>query len=387
MYDNQYVHVLFNGMPSAFDRTRVVTYETYLNELFASEAFATDSRFRFDALADLRTHMREFGQVDENLLSRLRDRIGAVMETPPDIRVRFRSSSNAEDALEFNGAGLYDSTQACVADDLDGDASGPSICNAAKSGERGLSRALRRVWSSLWNFRAYEERAFYRIPNELPAMGILVSMAFADELANAVGTTGNPANRHDPRFVITAQIGDNSVVSPDPGTLPEKNILEMGENGEVVTIIRAAASTLVAPGEFVLSDRELEEFGALMAHVHEEFSVDPGEHSRDDIIFEMEFKKRADGRLAVKQVRPLLLTERGPLPPTFTLEIPAETTLCATFSAPSLSRTVREEYELKAELHLAGGASAMPTAIDTFAGNLIESLVLEFGSTSVIELL
>ena len=365
-----------NKMPSAFDSAREVTYEDYLKELFASEEFGTNSRFRFEALADLREHMRDLGQVDENLLARLRERISEVLGTPPERRVRFRSSSNVEDAIEFNGAGLYDSTQVCVADDLDGDTTGPSICNKTKNGERGVLRGLRRVWSSLWNFRAYEERAFYRIPNELVAMGILVNEAFVDELANGVATTGNPATRHDRRFVITAQLGNNSVVSPDPGSLPEKNILVMGENGEVVNIIRAVASTLVEAGEFVLSDLELKELGALMAHVRRELPVDPGEHSLEDILFEMEFKKRADGSLALKQVRPLLLSKRGPAPPTFALEIPAETTLCATFNAPSLSRTVTDEFELKAQLHLVGGVTELPTAIDEFSGNLIEKLVL-----------
>lgn len=364
-----------NTMPSAFDPAREVTYEEYLNELFANEEFATNSQFRFDVLADLREHMRNFGQVEENLLVRLRERIGEVLATPEEKRVRFRSSSNVEDAIEFNGAGLYDSTQVCVADDLDDDTSGPSICNQAKRGERGVSRALRRVWSSLWNFRAHEERAFYRIPNELAAMGILVSEAFVDELANGVATTGSPANRLDRRYVITAQKGDNSVVSPDPGSLPEKSILEMGEEGQVVNIIRAVASTLVPPGEFVLSDLELEELGALMWHVNRELPVDPGEHDREDILFEMEFKKRLDGSLAVKQVRPLLLSERGPAPPTFALEIPAETILCATFNAPSLSRTVLDEFELKARLHLFGGLTELPTAIDVFSGNLVEKLV------------
>jgi hypothetical protein len=126
-----------NRMPSALVADRKVTYEEYLLELFASEEFATNSRFRFDALADLRKHMRKFGRVDERLLAELRDRIAGFMGTPSETRVRFRSSSNVEDAIEFNGAGLYDSTQGCVADDLDSDSNGPSICNEIKSGERG----------------------------------------------------------------------------------------------------------------------------------------------------------------------------------------------------------------------------------------------------------
>jgi hypothetical protein len=365
-----------NKMPSAFDAARQVTYEEYLAELFTDEKFASDSQFRFKTLADLREHMRNHGVVDEDLLAQLRERIPIVMGTSNETRVRFRSSSNAEDAIEFNGAGLYNSTQGCVADDLDGDSTGPSICDGTKNGERGLSRALRRVWSSLWNFRAYEERAFYGIPNDLPAMAVLVSTAFDKEQANGVVFTGNPTNRHDPRYVVTAQKGDSSVVSPDPGTVPEKNVLEMGENGEVVNIIRAVASSLVEPGEFVLSDDELKELGALMWHINSEFPVDPGVHNREDIILDLEFKKQESGDLAVKQVRPFLLVERGPAPPTFALEIPADNVLCGTFNAPNLSRTVIDEFELKAQLHLVSGFTDLPTAIDRFAGIIVEKFVL-----------
>jgi hypothetical protein len=367
-----------NKMPSAFDAAREVTYEEYLNELFANGDFASNSQFRFTTLAALREHMRDFGVVDETLLAQLRERIGDVLGTPPETRVRFRSSSNAEDAIEFNGAGLYDSTQGCVADDLDGNTSGPSICNNTKNGERGLSRALRRVWSSLWNFRAYEERSFYGIPDELPAMAVLVSNAYINEDGSGVAFTGNPTNSLDPRFVITVQKGDHSVVSPEPGTLPEKNILEMGANGngEVINIIRAVPSSLVVPGEFVLTDDHLHQLGAVLAHIDNAFPVDPGVHHRDDIILDMEFKIEAGGELAIKQVRPFLLVERGPVPPTFALEIPRDTVFCGTFSGPNLSRNVIDEFELKAELHLVERVWELPTAIDRFNGNLVEKLIL-----------
>ncbi len=371
-----------NRLPSAIEPEREVTYEEYLQELLENERFVSDSQFRFQSLAVLREHMRDFGKVEESLVSNLHERIAEVMETPENVRVRFRSSSNAEDAVEFNGAGLYDSTQGCVADDLDGDAEGPSHCNASKKGERDLTRALKRVWSSLWNFRAFEERAFYRIDHTLPAMGVLVSEAFDSEQTNGVATTGNATNRLDPRYVITVQKDDHSVVSPEPGVLPEKNILEMSAGGEVTNIIRAVASTLVEPGEFVLSDAELRELGALMWHIDQHLSVDPGAHKRQDIVLEIEFKKRSTGELAVKQVRPFLLTERGPVPPVFELEIPANTVLCAKFDAPNLSRSVQDEAALKSQIHLIGGVTDLPGGIDQFSGKLVEKLV--FGQDRLV---
>ena len=43
-------------------------------------------------------------------------------------RLRFRSSTNAEDLEALSGAGLYDSKSGCIADDEDDDALGPSLC-------------------------------------------------------------------------------------------------------------------------------------------------------------------------------------------------------------------------------------------------------------------
>ena len=54
---------------------------------------------------------------------------------------RFRSSTNAEDLENFNGAGLYDS-------------------KAAKKNHKTktIDAAIKEVWASLWNFRAFNER-------------------------------------------------------------------------------------------------------------------------------------------------------------------------------------------------------------------------------------
>ena len=53
-----------------------------------------------------------------------------------------RSSTNAEDLSGFSGAGIY-----------------ASFLNVR--GAEALSHAIRDVWASVWNQRAYEERSFY----------------------------------------------------------------------------------------------------------------------------------------------------------------------------------------------------------------------------------
>ena len=65
----------------------------------------------------------------------------------PERKIRFRSSTNVEDTDQFTGAGLYDSHSGCLADDLDADSLGPCHCEPGEPGERGIFRALRRVYA------------------------------------------------------------------------------------------------------------------------------------------------------------------------------------------------------------------------------------------------
>jgi hypothetical protein len=360
-----------NSIPSELHPGESVTYEQYLDELFGDIEFQSNSRFRFAALETLRGHMREHGEVDPALIERLLTRIDETFGFATTTRVRLRSSSNVEDAIEFNGAGLYDSTSGCPADQLDGNTFGPSLCNPSENKERTISRALKKVWASLWNFRAHEERAFFRIPQDLAAMGLLVNRTFIDEAANGVAFTGNPTNPFDRRYVVTVQEGENSVVSPAPGVLAEQDILEL-RDGEVVSIVRAVESSLVPPGTRILSDQDLNELGELLWHIDRNFPVDLGNYAREEILLDLEFKKLATGELAVKQVRPLLVTSSEPTP-TFELEIPPGTLACGVFE---LSREPREELELKSMLRFAAGTIPLPSQTATFPAELFEEVVL-----------
>ena len=138
------------------------------------------------------------------------------------LTVRFRSSSNAEDGALFNGAGIYDSFSGCLADDLDDDSLGPSLCDADESRERGVCRALTKVWASLWNPKAYAERDFYGIDQSRAVMAVLVNERSEGELANMVAFSGNPLVRRDTRYLVNSQTGELPVVSPAPGMWPER---------------------------------------------------------------------------------------------------------------------------------------------------------------------
>ncbi len=369
-----------NRMPSALDPAREVTYEEHLLELFSSDEFQSNSEVRFAALDAFRDFARQHGEVDPALVERLVQRIGDVFGSTRT-SVRFRSSSNVEDALEFNGAGLYESTGVCADDTLDADDEGPSLCDASKSGERTIRRALKKVWTSLYTFRAYEERSFFGVPESdadglRVGMGILVSRAFLDEAANGVAFTGNLSNPLDRRYVVTVQVGEASVVQPEPGVLAEKDVLEV-LNGEVLGIIRPLqGSTLLPEGEWVLSDAELSELGRLMWHIDANFPLELGTHSRDEVLLDMEIKLEPDGSLAVKQVRPFLHSVPIPPTPSFELEIPPGSRACGVFHLAGSNRGLEDEYRLKSVVELRSGRFQLDTTRDTISLDLVDELRL-----------
>jgi phosphoenolpyruvate synthase/pyruvate phosphate dikinase len=290
-----------------------VTYEEYINRLESDLRFKTDSVIRRMRLAALRSHMARFGEVPEGLVADAQSRIIEVFGNTTT-KVRFRSSSNVEDALEFNAAGLYDSISGCVADDLDGNEGGYSRCDPQVDHELNVDRAIKRVWASLWNYRAYEEREYYQIPHSSAVMGILVTRAFPDEAANGVIFTGDPSGENPGTYVVNVQYGDTSVVQPDPGTSPEKDLLVM-QNGQVTQIIRVRGSSLLPEGEWVLTHDQLTLLGTVMADIDAEYPVNLGGYSRDEVLLDSEFKFEWDGSLFFKQIRPFLTSSparKGP---------------------------------------------------------------------------
>ena len=56
------------------------------------------------------------------------------------------------------------------------------------------SEEVRKVWASVWNWRAFEERAFWNIDHRAVRMGVAVHQAFPDEQVNGVMITRNIAD-------------------------------------------------------------------------------------------------------------------------------------------------------------------------------------------------
>lgn len=362
-----------NRIPAIDDPITEETYEEHIRGLLADPRFRSDGAFRRLALRRLRKHAREEGEVPTELVDRIRDRILDVFGDP-SVKVRFRSSSNAEDSPEFPGSGLYDSTSVCMPDELDDDENGPSRCDTSKKDERTILRGLRLVWMSLWNARAFEEREYFQIDHRRAAMAVLVTLAFPDEDANGVAFTGNPANREDHNFIVNVQLGDESVVSPGVGIEPEKDIIVM-RGDDVARTILVRSSSLAVPGQRVLSDDQLELLGTVIAQVEDPFldHFDLGSHSRENVLVDFEFKFQ-DGQLVIKQARPFLVEDSSSDGAIFVLEVPPDTQVCGQFQD---DRPLETEYRLKGSIRLAPGAISLPVRGGFIAADLIEQV--EYG--------
>ncbi len=282
-------------LPMGFYMDQMVDqgFQDRIEALHADEVFLGEGAYRREALDELREDIRA-SEVDPELVSALYDAI-VLAEGSDRVMVRFRSSSNAEDAVSFSGAGLYDSTSVCAADSFDDDDEGPSLCDPDQPDERTIERGLLKVWASLWRVGAWEERAWYGIDQLSLGMGILVDTRSKDEQANIVAFTGVPSDPEDERFLVNAQVGWLDVVSAESGVWPERSLLSLSSSGQVTGIERV---TETSEGGVVLEDERLEELGAALWQVQQVYPLEV------DAMLDTEWKVQEDGRLIIKQVRP-----------------------------------------------------------------------------------
>jgi hypothetical protein len=265
----------------------------------------------------------------------LKDAVIAVLQNPNygfDVnqKIRFRSSTNVEDSEQFVGAGLYDSYSGCLADELDGDDNGPCICDTSKSSERGVFRAIRKVFASFYNDNAFLERLCYDVNEAEVGMAVLVHHSFPDEfeLANGVATLERKESDPNTYITLVTQDGAVSVANPEVGPIPEEvSVVCVSESEIYLTLIRQ--SNLVILGEAVMEwEADYNDLTQLLVAAAEKFEEVTG---KTEYIFDFEYKKVADGGaalpvggLVVKQVREIPRTENVPSTTPFLINEPKE---------------------------------------------------------------
>jgi len=152
--------------------------------MLADARFAADAAWRKAELASLRQAILD-APIDPAMLDAVYKRVRLSLGGKG---VFVRSSSNCEDLPGFNGAGLYDTVGNVV-------------------GKDALGQAIRKVWSSLWNLRAVEERTAFGIDHKQAYMAVLIQVGVNATAAGVLVTKDLWDTTDENGFTINAKWG------------------------------------------------------------------------------------------------------------------------------------------------------------------------------------
>ena len=235
-------------------------------------------------------HLIETTELDANFLIEVKN---MILRNPKYTRMRFRSSTNAEDAVSFSGAGLYTSKT--------GDINDPN---------KPIDIAIKKVWSSLWTYEAFMERVSVNMSQDNVAMGILVHRSFPDEEVNGVAITTNIYRKNYLGFVVNAQLGDESVVQPKTGVQCDQFICYPDESttiyGKAEGGIDIISYSSLNNGQLVMTKAEIQHLANVLEllkrrYVRNHYLRTTYFNFGLDIEFKLDGKTR---ELYIKQIRP-----------------------------------------------------------------------------------
>ena len=249
-----------------------------VSTMLADPTFQTDYDTQEAELKDLRDAIKDATTPDWIITA-----LEEMHAEFPGRSLRYRSSTNNEDLPGFSGAGLYDSkTQ-----------------DPDETEEDGIDKSIKGVWASLWNFRAFVEREFYRIDHEKTAMGVLVHPNYTDEWVNGVAVSFDPLYDKAGHHYVNSQVGEDLVTNPEAYSLPEQLLLKPDGS---YTILHY--SNLIESVRLLMSDSQLRQLRRHLDTIHDHFEglYQPGPD--EPFAMEIEFKITSRNVLAIKQARP-----------------------------------------------------------------------------------
>ena len=265
-------------LPAGTKLSAVVT------QILAHPRFQADYDIQEEMLDDLRDAIKDADSPDW-IVEALED---LHEEYPVGTSLRYRSSTNNEDLSAFNGAGLYDSkTQ-----------------DPDETTEDGIDKSIKAVWASLWNFRAFLERDYYRVDHKSVAMGVLVHPNFSDERVNGVAVSYDPVTFSPDAYYVNSQLGEDLVTNPEAKSHPEQLLLD--SKGKATVLAR---SNLVSSGTLLMSDTQMVQLRNNLKTIHDRFKTLYNIQDGDRFAIEIEFKITADNTLAIKQARPWVFSD------------------------------------------------------------------------------
>ena len=254
-------------------------FYSIVKEMIKDADFLNSQDEKITDLKKFRTQIQK-GEIPTWMMTALNDIHKSFPDNTP---LRCRSSTNNEDLPGFSGAGLYDSF-------------------THNPDEGHLSETIKQVYASLWNYRAFEARDFYRIDHFTTAMGVLIHLNFKDEVANGVAVTDDVVYQTIGNYYLNTQVGEDLVTNPEEHSIPEEILLDWSDS----SIYRVVSTSNRKPNnERILTDKYLRELRPYLGKIHNHFSLLYTSNSQaSDFAMEIEFKVTKDGKISIKQARP-----------------------------------------------------------------------------------
>jgi hypothetical protein len=158
--------------------------EDAIYSMLDDQKFVHDPAYRRERLKQMRETIQT-GKFDDTLRREVLRRYHAEFEGKG---VFVRSSTNTEDLPNFNGAGLYNTVPNVNEDDK-------------------LIEAIKNVWSSIWNFEAYEARERAGIDHAKVYPGVLIQEGINADSAGVLITTDPYDHDNSEGVYISAKRG------------------------------------------------------------------------------------------------------------------------------------------------------------------------------------
>ncbi len=197
---------------NGFDRT----FEALLDD----NDFVHNPTVRKKKLEEFRAKIQN-GKFDEKLKAEIIQKWKTALGKQP---VYVRSSSNAEDTGKFSGAGLYTSVENVTEDEK-------------------IIEAVKTVWASIWNYKAYEARERNFVIHSDTYMAVLIQVGVKMD-NGGVMITKDPFDKENKGAVyISATWGHNVGVTSEKKAIPEQ-ILFTPKSNSVQVLTRSDQETM-----------------------------------------------------------------------------------------------------------------------------------------------
>lgn len=253
-----------------------------IDQMLADEQTYSDLDYRKEKLEGIQDAIED-AQLNQELKTLVMNRIGNFNEFEA---IRFRSSTNAEDLENFSGAGLYDSYSA-----------------KKDHPTKTIDRAIKKVWASLWNLRAFDEREYYKIDQQSVAMGILVHRSFPDEDANGVVITRNLYNNNH-GYTINVQYMEYSITYPEPGIMHDQIIaytINLEQNNYTFEYL-TQSNIPELNGQPVLSDQELYELADYCTEIKQHYFYNLPHNGDEYNLFAVDIEFKVDSKVSPRRI-------------------------------------------------------------------------------------